>query len=117
VTELVGHQLRDRAHGHLAESSAEPCDAEASGELCWGMGRGCDDEADAADCISKDEDDTSAEEVAVGTGEDESDRVTRSVGRNCMLSALPVSTKEQGATHSTRHKTADHRIAPRVCLA
>lgn len=73
MAELVGHQLRDRAHCHLTEPSAETCDAKSSSELRWAVGGSRDDEADAADCISEDEDDSSAEEVAVGTSEDESD--------------------------------------------
>ena len=45
-----------------------------------GAGGGGDDEADAADCVAKDEDYAAAEKIAVCAGEDEADGVGSCVG-------------------------------------
>ena len=82
---LVGHELRDRAHGHLTETCAETSYAQTGGELHRGVGRGGDDEANAADDVSDDEDDATTEEIAVRAGEDEGDGIGGGVSRDLNL--------------------------------
>lgn len=81
MAELVGHQLWNRAHGHLTEAGAKTCYAKTSGQM---RGRPCcsrDDEADAADCVADDENNTTSEEITVGSREDEADRIGSRVSR------------------------------------
>ena len=84
MSEFVGHQLRNGAHGHLTESSTETCDAQARRKVRGGSGRSGDDEADATDCVSNDENKTASEKITVGAGQDEADGVGSRVSRNCL---------------------------------